>query len=84
MNPHYLSYCKARGRTLQEQLEHDRATYPGGIMCEFILWMRERHIAYQLAHGADPQGSIEDHEAWGEFLDDPANTDAGGLRPSPT
>lgn len=42
LNPRYANYCRAHGRTPDEQLEHDRREWRGGTMCGFILWHSER------------------------------------------
>jgi hypothetical protein len=39
MNPRYLAYCRAHGRTPAEMLEHDDKEWPGGKMTGFILWL---------------------------------------------
>lgn len=41
-NPIYLAYATAHGRTPEAQLAADRATYPGGNMTGFILWVSRR------------------------------------------
>ena len=43
-NPRYLAYCAANGHDNSPEImmEHDRAAFPGGCMCGFILWMADR------------------------------------------
>jgi hypothetical protein len=43
-NPRYLQYCRAMGRVgdPEAQLAQDQIDWPGGSMCGFILWHRER------------------------------------------
>lgn len=41
-NPRYIAYATAHGRSPVDQLAHDRITWPGGSMCGFMLWIRER------------------------------------------
>lgn len=39
----YLVYCRKNGNnTPEEQLKIDENKYPGGLMCGFILWIREK------------------------------------------
>ena len=45
--PRYLAYCKAHGRKPEEQMEHDREQWPGGIMCGFILWMSQKFAEWR-------------------------------------
>jgi hypothetical protein len=42
MNPRYLAYCKAHGKTPDEMMQHDIEAYPGGCMTGFILWSGEQ------------------------------------------
>lgn len=39
MNPRYLAYCVAHGRTPEEMLAHDAERFPGGKMAGFIVWI---------------------------------------------
>lgn len=42
-NPRYLAYARAHGASSgDEMIERDRITWPGGIMCGFILWNTAR------------------------------------------
>ena len=36
----YLTYCAAHKKTPDEMMLHDEKEYPGGCMCDWILWVR--------------------------------------------
>lgn len=38
MNPKYIAYALAHGRTPEEQLAADTLEYPGGRYAGFICW----------------------------------------------
>jgi hypothetical protein len=42
MNPRYLAYCQAHGKTPDAMLAHDLTEWPGGCMCGFLLWSNEQ------------------------------------------
>jgi hypothetical protein len=80
-NPRYLAYAGEHGHTVEQQLEHDRAAWPGGHMCGFILWSNERVAEYAKInpgaffkgiltpwdrHGGRPQ--LLDHDAYNLWL----------------
>jgi hypothetical protein len=68
--PYFVAYANAHGRTPEAQLEHDKAQFPGGCMCVFILWIGERKRTFYEAtpeHFFD-RGTIGNHKAWGSFL----------------
>ena len=72
-NPRYESYAKAHGETPSSMMEADTVKWPGGKMCGFILWMRERKAEYLvLMHGEGTPSSmpIWDQKAWTQFLHD--------------
>jgi hypothetical protein len=50
MNPRYLAYCRAHGRTPAEMLEHDDKEWPGGKMTGFILWLDEQWMEFEKRH----------------------------------
>lgn len=39
MNPRYVAYAAAHGRTTDEMLAHDRDAFPGGRMAGFMIWL---------------------------------------------
>lgn len=72
-NPRYLAYCKAQGRSYQEQIDHDRVEYPGGGMVGFILWIgRQKRLFFaetpQAFAGPVADAPIWNQEAWDRFL----------------
>lgn len=56
MNPRYLAYCAAHD-TLDPDamLETDRIRWPGGIMCGFMLWVRDQWAAWYEETGEKPE-----------------------------
>ncbi len=41
-NPRFVAYARSQGRDPEAQLAHDEETYPGGIMCGFMLFISEK------------------------------------------
>ncbi len=41
-NPYYLAYAAASGLSPEAMLLYDAERFPGGKMCGFIGWMRQR------------------------------------------
>lgn len=37
-NPRYVAYARSNGNTPDAQLAADKVRFPGGCMCEFIIW----------------------------------------------
>lgn len=62
MNPYYLAYCTAQGRTPDAQRAHDVTAWPGGRMCGFILWMSAAYRAWAEELGIRAQGGYRAHE----------------------
>jgi hypothetical protein len=73
MNPRYAAYAKAHGRDAEHQMAHDQATWPGGYMCGFVLWISGQKQAFWRAcpsafldrYSSD---TIRDQAAWTTFL----------------
>ncbi len=68
--PYFVAYANAHSNTPEKQLEKDRAEYPGGCMCGFILWISAMKRAfYKAKPGAflSPD-AISNHAAWAKFL----------------
>jgi len=74
-NPRYAAYAQAHGKTPDEMMEHDRAAWPGGCMCGFIVWMSEQKRAFRKACPSAflDRYAIQDQAAWTAFLQSVAN-----------
>ncbi len=57
LNPRYIAYAIAHGRDAEAQLERDKATYPGGCMCGFLVWMNCRKRDYVRSNAANTNAS---------------------------
>ena len=68
-NPRYTAYASAHGKTPDEMLEHDRAEWPGGCMCGFLVWISGLLTKFRKSH---PEAFVGDHisdqEAWTRFI----------------
>lgn len=42
MNPRFVAYCVAHGRSPEEMLAHDAERFPGGKMTGFIVWISQQ------------------------------------------
>ena len=74
MNPRYLNFCRVHGHTLEQQLKHDAAAWPGGRMCGFQLWISQQTQAFRVKHpeafvGPHPLDPIYDQAAFDRWLD---------------
>lgn len=76
-NPRYANYARYHGRKPEEQLDQDRIDWPGGSMCGFTLWNRERIRDFQRAHpeafmaamrGSGANASLVDQDAYDAWL----------------
>lgn len=67
--PRYLAYCNANGLTPEEQLERDRAAYPGGCMCGYILWISHNLSRFR-AHSPSAflGNALHDQDGFTSFL----------------
>ena len=71
LNPKYVAYAKAHGRTPEEMMQHDAEAYPGGCMTGFILWMSEMKKEFWKASPQSfcvDQHGIWDTKAWHAFI----------------
>lgn len=71
LNPRYVVYALAHGRTPDQMMEHDKERYPGGKMCGFMLWISDRWQAWHKAHGYRRHDYIitrEDHGHFDEWI----------------
>lgn len=70
MNPRWLAYCAANGRSPDAQAAHDEEAWPGGRMTGYILWIsakwREWCDLVKLPRG-HYMGPVE-HKAFDVFL----------------
>jgi len=70
LNPRYVAYATAHGKSPAEMMAADDIEWPGGCMTGFILWMSERKQAFYKARPGCflDRHAICDMEAWDEFL----------------
>lgn len=69
VNPRYVNYARAHGRTPDEQLAQDRKDYPGGCMVGFVLWNRARIVEASYAiPDAFYLGTLINHDAYDHWL----------------
>lgn len=71
MNPRYVAYARAHGRTFEEQLAADAERWPGGKMCGFIVWMGHRWLAWRRLRNRPVNDilSREDHADFNAWLE---------------
>lgn len=69
-NPRFANYARAHGRTAAEQLEHDRAAWPGGSMCGFVLWNNAKiaEATTVIPNAFVVGGALVDHAAYDAWL----------------
>lgn len=81
INPTYVAYAAAHGRTPEQQLAHDHEAWPGGVMCGFILWVsKARQVAIRDKIRAPDGGLMVSRDGvvwyekeWHAWLQDPAS-----------
>jgi hypothetical protein len=49
-NPRYVKYARAHGKTSDEMIAHDRIRWPGGSMCGYILWTKDKMARAKKEH----------------------------------
>lgn len=75
MNPRYLAYCRAHGKTPDQMMAHDDEKYPGGKMCGFLLWSSARLFEYSAINPkAFLDGHLHDHKSYDAWLDSVSST----------
>lgn len=67
--PRFAAYARVHGRTPEAQIEHDKAAWPGGVMCGFVLWNNERWREWRAANGYRhddilPSDAHERYDRW--------------------
>lgn len=69
MNPRYLCYCTAHGKSPDEMFEHDKARWPGGVMAGFICWITQQWGDWKAENNAFnlPIGEVE-HKKFDQWL----------------
>jgi hypothetical protein len=71
MNPRYLAYCRAHGRTPEQQHAIDEVDWPGGVMAGFIIWSNKQLTEARHDH---PDwflfGCLVNHEAYDNWLNE--------------
>jgi hypothetical protein len=71
INPRYLAFAAAHGKTPKAMLEHDREHWPGGVMCGFLLWMS---AALSVCRREHPEffvnGNIVRHDKFDVWLEE--------------
>jgi hypothetical protein len=65
----FQAYCAAHGRSVQDQLEHDRREFPGGSMCGFMCWIQRALSAFKTKHPEHVVGGwVHNHAEKIKFL----------------
>lgn len=74
---YYAAYARAHGKPPEDMLAADRAQYPGGSMCGFIIWVSQQKQAFWSTFPEFflDHFTIGDTKAWAEFLE--AQADKG-------
>jgi hypothetical protein len=72
MNKRYLAYCNSNSKTVEEQIFSDFQTYPGGVMCGFICWMRDKIKDFRMLNGIEGERglTIAEHLELDKFLEE--------------
>ena len=78
VNPNYVAYARAHGKTPEEMMAYDTDAWTGGCMCGFIIWISEQKTAFfKIRPDAFwDRNTIGDIEAWCAFLQDVADKSA--------
>lgn len=67
-NMRYVAYAAANGLSPEAMLEADQARYPGGCMCDYIIWIGQRWAEFRKLFARDRHITTEqyhaDFDAW--------------------
>lgn len=66
LNPRYVAYAAAHGRTPEAMRAHDEQAWPGGRMAGFMLWISANWQRWKKANGRGSYDPLfpEDHESF--------------------
>ena len=72
--PRYVHYARERGLSPEQVLEQDRKDFPGGVMCEYMIWIQKRWHEWAVltehprAKNSNSKFSNDDHTAFDSWL----------------
>jgi hypothetical protein len=67
--PRYRAYAASHGRDTESMLAADRAAWPGGLMCGFMIWNSQHWREWERATGWRGTGKSQaDHDAYDAWL----------------
>lgn len=71
-NFRYMAYCRAHGRSPDDQMGHDIEKYPGGYMAGFVNWINDHWKIWSSITGETKQHgthwSEQQHKAFDAWL----------------